>query len=133
MRSAARWAKKEGATAIMLNTQVGNDTAIRLYESEGYDTSRRTARGLNQQVESGAEGRAGSGSLAIVAVAATASTPAGSAAHQCRKVSPSRPRGRRQLSKPHECQHGGCNAQGEGGPLHLRLHLRRLYRRGRSG
>lgn len=38
VRSSARWAKKEGAGAIMLNTQVGNEPAIRLYESEGFDT-----------------------------------------------------------------------------------------------
>lgn len=38
VRTSARWAKKEGAGAIMLNTQVGNEPAIRLYESEGFDT-----------------------------------------------------------------------------------------------
>lgn len=38
IRASARWAKKEGGTAIMLNTQLENDPAIRLYESEGYDT-----------------------------------------------------------------------------------------------
>lgn len=38
VRSSARWAKKAGAGAIMLNTQVGNEPAIRLYESEGFDT-----------------------------------------------------------------------------------------------
>jgi len=38
IRASARWAKKEGGTAIMLNTQLENDLAIRLYEAEGYDT-----------------------------------------------------------------------------------------------
>ncbi len=38
IRASARWAKKSGATSIMLNTQVENEAAIRLYESEGYDT-----------------------------------------------------------------------------------------------
>jgi len=38
VRSSARWAKKEGAGAIMLNTQIDNDAAIRLYEAEGFDT-----------------------------------------------------------------------------------------------
>jgi ribosomal protein S18 acetylase RimI-like enzyme len=38
VRASARWARKEGGTAIMLNTQVENEPAIRLYESEGYDT-----------------------------------------------------------------------------------------------
>ena len=38
VRTSARWAKKEGAGAIMLNTQIGNEPAIRLYESEGFDT-----------------------------------------------------------------------------------------------
>lgn len=38
VRAAARWAKRAGGTSIMLNTQVENESAIRLYESEGYDT-----------------------------------------------------------------------------------------------
>lgn len=37
VRGSARWARSAGATAIMLNTQVGNLPAIRLYESEGYE------------------------------------------------------------------------------------------------
>jgi len=36
VRSSARWAKREGAHALMLNTQVGNEAAIGLYESEGF-------------------------------------------------------------------------------------------------
>jgi ribosomal protein S18 acetylase RimI-like enzyme len=36
IRSAARWAKKEGAQALMLNTQTDNDGAMGLYESEGF-------------------------------------------------------------------------------------------------
>lgn len=38
VRASARWATKAGAGAIMLNTQVENTGAIRLYESEGFDT-----------------------------------------------------------------------------------------------
>ncbi|HEX5631007.1 MAG TPA: GNAT family N-acetyltransferase [Acidimicrobiia bacterium] len=38
VRASARWAQKAGATSIMLNTQTGNEPALRLYESEGYDT-----------------------------------------------------------------------------------------------
>lgn len=38
VRSSARWARKAGAGAIMLNTPIGNDPAKRLYESEGFDT-----------------------------------------------------------------------------------------------
>ena len=38
VRSAARWARKEGASALMLNTQVGNEPAMHLYESEAFHT-----------------------------------------------------------------------------------------------
>ena len=38
VRSSARWAQREGARAIMLNTQLDNHAAIRLYESEGFRT-----------------------------------------------------------------------------------------------
>jgi ribosomal-protein-alanine N-acetyltransferase len=38
VRASARWAQKAGAVSIMLNTQTGNEPALRLYESEGYDT-----------------------------------------------------------------------------------------------
>lgn len=38
VRASARWATKAGAATIMLNTQVENTPAIRLYESEGFDT-----------------------------------------------------------------------------------------------
>lgn len=38
VRASARWAQRAGATSIMLNTQVGNEPALRLYASEGYDT-----------------------------------------------------------------------------------------------
>lgn len=40
IRTAARWAKKEGAHALMLNTQVDNEGAIGLYESEGFEQLR---------------------------------------------------------------------------------------------
>jgi len=36
VRTSARWAKKAGAGAIMLNTQTDNSSAIGLYESEGF-------------------------------------------------------------------------------------------------
>lgn len=36
VRSSARWAKREGAHALMLNTQVDNQPAMALYESEGF-------------------------------------------------------------------------------------------------
>lgn len=36
VRSSARWARSEGASSLLLNTQVGNDPAMRLYESEGF-------------------------------------------------------------------------------------------------
>ena len=36
VRSSARWASREGARALMLNTQLDNEPAIRLYESEGF-------------------------------------------------------------------------------------------------
>jgi ribosomal-protein-alanine N-acetyltransferase len=36
VRTAARWARREGARALMLNTQPENEPAIRLYESEGF-------------------------------------------------------------------------------------------------
>jgi ribosomal protein S18 acetylase RimI-like enzyme len=36
VRSSARWANREGARALMLNTQLDNEPAIRLYESEGF-------------------------------------------------------------------------------------------------
>lgn len=38
VRASARWAARAGASSIMLNTQVENVPAIRLYESEGFDT-----------------------------------------------------------------------------------------------
>ena len=38
VRSSARWAKRMGSRVLMLNTQVGNDGAIALYESEGFVT-----------------------------------------------------------------------------------------------
>jgi ribosomal protein S18 acetylase RimI-like enzyme len=37
VRSSARWARREGARALMLNTQLDNEPAIRLYESEGFE------------------------------------------------------------------------------------------------
>jgi ribosomal protein S18 acetylase RimI-like enzyme len=36
VRSSARWAKREGATALILNTQIDNQAAISLYASEGF-------------------------------------------------------------------------------------------------
>jgi ribosomal protein S18 acetylase RimI-like enzyme len=36
VRASARWAKRAGATALMLNTQTDNAPAIGLYESEGF-------------------------------------------------------------------------------------------------
>jgi GNAT superfamily N-acetyltransferase len=36
VRSSARWAKRVGARALMLNTQIENCGAIALYESEGF-------------------------------------------------------------------------------------------------
>lgn len=36
VRSSARWAAREGARSLMLNTQTDNVPAIRLYESEGF-------------------------------------------------------------------------------------------------
>jgi len=36
VRSSARWAQREGARSLMLNTQLENDPAIRLYEAEGF-------------------------------------------------------------------------------------------------
>jgi len=36
VRSSARWAQREGARSLMLNTQLENEPAIRLYESEGF-------------------------------------------------------------------------------------------------
>ena len=36
VRTAARWAKREGARVMMLNSPTANDAAIRLYESEGF-------------------------------------------------------------------------------------------------
>jgi ribosomal-protein-alanine N-acetyltransferase len=36
VRSSARWAKKAGTGALMLNTQTDNKSAIGLYESEGF-------------------------------------------------------------------------------------------------
>jgi ribosomal protein S18 acetylase RimI-like enzyme len=37
VRASARWASRAGASAIMLNTPVGNDAAMALYESEGFE------------------------------------------------------------------------------------------------
>lgn len=36
VRSSARWAKRMGSRVLMLNTQLDNDNAIALYESEGF-------------------------------------------------------------------------------------------------
>jgi len=36
VRSSARWAKREGAHSLILNTQLDNAAAIGLYESEGF-------------------------------------------------------------------------------------------------
>lgn len=36
VRTSARWARREGARTLMLNTQLDNEPAIRLYESEGF-------------------------------------------------------------------------------------------------
>lgn len=36
VRSSARWAKRMGSRVLMLNTQIDNDGAIALYESEGF-------------------------------------------------------------------------------------------------
>jgi len=36
VRTSARWASREGAHSLMLNTQLDNEPAIRLYESEGF-------------------------------------------------------------------------------------------------
>jgi ribosomal protein S18 acetylase RimI-like enzyme len=36
VRSSARWASREGARSLLLNTQLENEPAIRLYESEGF-------------------------------------------------------------------------------------------------
>lgn len=36
VRASARWAKRSGSRALMLNTQTDNEPAIRLYESEGF-------------------------------------------------------------------------------------------------
>ncbi len=38
VRASAWWAKRNGARSLMLNTQVGNDGAKALYESEGFVT-----------------------------------------------------------------------------------------------
>jgi ribosomal protein S18 acetylase RimI-like enzyme len=37
VRSSSRWAAREGARSLMLNTQMDNEPAIRLYESEGFE------------------------------------------------------------------------------------------------
>lgn len=37
VRTSARWAEREGARALMLNTQLDNGPAIRLYASEGFE------------------------------------------------------------------------------------------------
>jgi ribosomal protein S18 acetylase RimI-like enzyme len=37
VRSSAKWAAREGARSLMLNTQLDNEPAIRLYESEGFE------------------------------------------------------------------------------------------------
>ena len=36
VRTSARWAKKQGAQALMLNTQASNEPAISLYANEGF-------------------------------------------------------------------------------------------------
>ena len=36
VRASARWAKQSGSRALMLNTQTDNESAIGLYESEGF-------------------------------------------------------------------------------------------------
>lgn len=36
VRTSARWARRQGARALMLNTQVDNEPALNLYESEGF-------------------------------------------------------------------------------------------------
>lgn len=36
VRASARWAKRAGSRALMLNTQTDNEPAINLYESEGF-------------------------------------------------------------------------------------------------
>jgi ribosomal-protein-alanine N-acetyltransferase len=38
VRSSARWAERQGARALMLNTQADNVPALNLYESEGFET-----------------------------------------------------------------------------------------------
>lgn len=38
VRTSALWSRRRGATALMLNTPVGNHAAIALYESEGFIT-----------------------------------------------------------------------------------------------
>ncbi|HSM01702.1 MAG TPA: GNAT family N-acetyltransferase [Acidimicrobiia bacterium] len=38
VRSSARWARRMGSRVLMLNTQVDNESAIALYESEGFVT-----------------------------------------------------------------------------------------------
>lgn len=38
VRTSARWAKKQGARALMLNTQTDNEPAIALYDAEGFLT-----------------------------------------------------------------------------------------------
>jgi ribosomal-protein-alanine N-acetyltransferase len=37
VRTSAKWAAREGARSLMLNTQLDNGPAIRLYETEGFE------------------------------------------------------------------------------------------------
>ena len=40
VRTSARWAQRQGAHALMLNTQGDNEPALNLYESEGFEQLR---------------------------------------------------------------------------------------------
>ena len=44
VRVSARRARELGATAMLLNTQIGNDQALNLYAGEGFTTLREPLR-----------------------------------------------------------------------------------------